>query len=113
MKKLPYLKASNSTRSNLRELVFFIDGLNVPDSNLSAKKDEIFPENNSDYKFFKRITIQDSINKIISLNNHCIWISRKSALPKGASLSLTNIVWASGLKTWKSLSKRGIWVNGC
>jgi len=37
LKKLPYLKASNSTRSNLRELVFFRDGLNVLDSNLSAK----------------------------------------------------------------------------
>ena len=82
-------------------------------SNLSAKKDEIFPENNSDYKFFKRITIQDSINKINSLNNHCIWIARKSALPEDALLSSTNIVWTSGLKTWKSLSKRGIWVNGC
>ena len=82
-------------------------------SNLSAKKDEIFPEKTSDYKFFKRIPIQESINKINSLNNHCIWIARKSALPEDASLSLTNIVWASGLKTWKSLSKRGIWVNGC
>ena len=37
IKKLPYLKASNSTRSNLRELVFFRDGLNVLDNKLSAK----------------------------------------------------------------------------
>ncbi len=81
--------------------------------NLIAKKNEIFPENNSDYKFFKRITIKDSINKLNSLKNHCIWISRKSALPEDTLLSSTNIIWASGLKTWKSLSKRGIWVNGC
>ena len=82
-------------------------------NNLIAKKNEIFPKNISDYKFFKRFTIQDSINKLNSLNNHCVWISRKSALPKEALLSSTNIVWASGLKTWRSLVKRGIWVNGC
>ena len=82
-------------------------------NNLIAKTDEIFPKNNSEYKFFKRIIIKDSINKLNFLKNHCIWISRKSALPEGALLSSTNIIWASGLKTWKSLSKRGIWVNGC
>jgi len=87
--------------------------LNFNENNLLAKKEEIFPEKNSDYKFFKRIKIHDSIDKINSLNNHCIWIARKSALPEDALLSSTNIVWTSGLKTWKSLSKRGIWVNGC
>jgi len=78
----------------------------------NVKKNEIFPESLLDYKFYKRSTIKDSINKINSLSFHSIWISRKSALPKEASLSSTNIVWTSGLKTWKALSKRGIWVNG-
>jgi len=75
-------------------------------------KNEIFPECSTDYKFFKRNTIKDSINKINLLNNNCIWISRKSALPEESSLSSSNIVWTSGLKTWRALSKRGIWVNG-
>ena len=80
---------------------------------ITAKKKEIFPENISNYKFFKRILIKDSISKINSLKNHCIWVSRKSALPQEASISSENFVWTSGLKTWKSLSSRGIWVNGC
>ena len=33
-------------------------------------------------------------------------------IPEHAKISSTNIVWTSGLKTWKSLSKRQIWVNG-
>tara|TARA_B100001123_G_scaffold370677_1_gene433209 strand:- start:498 stop:2024 length:1527 start_codon:yes stop_codon:yes gene_type:complete len=81
--------------------------------NLIIKEDEIFPETILDYKFFKRSVIKDSIHKINSLNNRCVWVSRKSALPREASLSSTNIIWASGLKTWESLSSRGIWVNGC
>ena len=80
--------------------------------NIKIKKNEIFPENLTDYKFYKRKTIKNSIKKINSLNSHCIWISRKSALPNEASLSATNIVWTSGLKTWKDLSQRGVWVNG-
>ena len=47
------------------------------------------------------------------MNHKCLWISRKSSLPENVSLSPTNIVWTSGLKTWQALSKRGIWVNGC
>ena len=80
--------------------------------NTKVNKNEIFPENLLDYKFFKRITLKDSINKINSLENNCIWISRKSALPQESSLSSTNIIWTSGNKTWKALADRGIWVNG-
>jgi len=78
-----------------------------------ANINEIFPEDLSDYKFFKRATIKDSINKINSLNKNCIWVSRKSAMPKEASPLSSNVIWASGLKTWKALTQRGIWVNGC
>ena len=77
-----------------------------------VKKSEIFPENLIDYKFYKRIPLKNSLKKINSLKNHCIWISRKSSLPDNSLLSLNNIIWTSGLKTWKALSKRGIWVNG-
>ena len=75
-------------------------------------KNEIFPDNLFDYKFYKRVTLKNSINRINSLKYNCIWISRKSALPKQSSLSSTNIVWTSGIKTWKALADRGIWVNG-
>jgi hydroxymethylbilane synthase len=41
------------------------------------------------------------------------WISKAEALPNGVSLSPSQIVWASGLHTWRRLAQRGVWVNGC
>ena len=93
----------------------FYDWSVVQSSNtdkIIVKKSEIFPENLSDYKFYERKTIDNSITKINSLNHKCLWISRKSSLPANVSLSSTNIIWTSGLKTWKDLARRGIWVNG-
>jgi len=78
----------------------------------NVKKNNIFPQNLLEYKFYKRKNLKNSVNKINALKNHCIWISRKSALPNECILSSTNIVWTSGLKTWKALSDRGVWVNG-
>ncbi len=88
-----------------------IDGSNK-EKKAKAQKFEIFPENLIDYKFYNRKIIESSIQKINSIKNYCLWISRNSAIPEHAKISSTNIVWTSGLKTWKSLSKRQIWVNG-
>lgn len=41
-----------------------------------------------------------------------VWISRETALPQEATLRETQIVWCAGLKTWRKLASRGIWVNG-
>ena len=83
---------------------------------INAKKIDpkyIFPFNIKDYSFFDRIEIEENINKISKINDHCIWISRKSSLPKGINIPKNNIIWTSGLKTWKALANRGLWVNGC
>ncbi len=85
---------------------------NAYESNSKVNKSEIYPENLLDYDFYDREVINESVGKINLLKNHCIWISRKSALPIDASISCDNIIWTSGLKTWKALAKRGIWVNG-
>ena len=61
---------------------------------------------------FKREYILDSVKKINELSERCIWIARSSALPVESQINSTNIVWTSGVKTWKSLAQRGIWVNG-
>jgi hydroxymethylbilane synthase len=77
-----------------------------------VKISEIFPNDLEKYKFFYREEISENVNKVNQIVNHCIWVSRKSAIPKKVKLSSTNVVWTSGIKTWKSLAKRGIWVNG-
>ena len=61
---------------------------------------------------FSRQEINSCTHQINSLRNHCILISRKSSLPEKALVHDSNIIWSSGIKTWKALTKRGIWVNG-
>jgi hydroxymethylbilane synthase len=86
------------------------------DSQLISKKkvevNEIYPSSLNAHQLFSRVAIKESVQKVNSLNNHCIWVSRKSALPANASINKNNIVWTSGMKTWKALVERGIWVNG-
>ena len=78
---------------------------------LNSEK-EIYPEKINSYKIFKRKQINGSISKISNLKNKCIFISRMSALPNKTKINSENIVWSSGLKTWKQLASNGIWVNG-
>lgn len=82
----------------------------INDKNINPK--DIFPFNIKDYNFFDRIEIKENINKISTLNYHCVLITRKSSLPERANIPENNIIWTSGLKTWKSLADRGLWVNG-
>jgi len=41
-----------------------------------------------------------------------LWIAKADALPDDWRLCPGQIVWASGVKTWKRLARRGVWVNG-
>ena len=62
--------------------------------------------------FFSRIVIESSFRELSELKDKCIWISRESALPSNSKIDSSNIIWVSGLETWKNIAKRGIWVNG-
>ena len=80
--------------------------------NNKVNKDQIFPSSLVDHKLFKREYISDSVKKINKISEQCIWIARSSALPINAQINSKNIIWTSGIKTWKSIAKRGFWVNG-
>ena len=75
-------------------------------------KKTIFPYDLKSYSFFNRKVNKRNIDKISDIRDNCIWITRNSSLPEKAKISANNILWTSGLKTWRSLSKRGYWVNG-
>src|SRR6185295_11892663 len=47
-----------------------------------------------------------------TIPNSPLWIAKADALPEEASISDTQLAWASGLKTWERLARRGVWVNG-
>ena len=85
---------------------------NKDNENFSVNVKELYPENLDNYKIFDRKPIYDSKKIISNLKNKCIFISRFSALPDGAKINNNNIIWSSGLKTWKQLASKGIWVNG-
>ena len=87
----------NETRIKLSEII---------------SEEMIYPNSLKDYELFERKQIDKSIVKINNIKNHCIWISRKSALPGDSKISLNNIIWTSGVATWKNLANRGIWVSG-
>ena len=72
----------------------------------------LYPESLKDNKLFFRKEIKESISKINALRKHCIWIARKSSIPENVKIHDSNIIWTSGIKTWKHLTRRGIWVNG-
>jgi hydroxymethylbilane synthase len=41
-----------------------------------------------------------------------LWVARAEALPEEWTVDETRLVWTAGLKTWKRLAARGVWVNG-
>ena len=74
--------------------------------------EEIYPESLHDYKVFERKQINNSISILNNLTKKCIFVSRANALPNETKINSNNIIWTSGLSTWKQLTSRGIWVNG-
>jgi len=42
-----------------------------------------------------------------------LWIAKADALPDDWQVEPNQIVWASGMQTWRRLAQRGVWVNGC
>ncbi|HYW69728.1 MAG TPA: hypothetical protein VE961_01760, partial [Pyrinomonadaceae bacterium] len=42
-----------------------------------------------------------------------LWIAKADALPDDWHIQPDQLVWASGVHTWKKLARRGVWVNGC
>jgi hydroxymethylbilane synthase len=74
--------------------------------------DEIYPEDLKNYKIFSRKQLNENVENLNNLQNKCIYISRISSIPDQSKIKSNNVIWTSGLRTWKNLAERGIWVNG-
>ena len=46
------------------------------------------------------------------VKNKGIYVSRSNAIESANLIDDSNIIWTSGIDTWKSLAKKGYWVNG-
>ena len=87
--------------------------VNSKDFNFSCNNiNEIYPEDLKSYKIFSRKQLNENISDVSNLENKCIYISRISSIQDDIKLRSNNIIWASGLRTWKNLAERGMWVNG-
>lgn len=91
------------------------DGSMLSEYRLSASRprpakvahDLLWPLKPADSDWFKREPIP------ATMPHSPLWIAKADALPLDASISDSQLVWASGLKTWERLAQRGVWVNGC
>ena len=91
------------------------DGATLNDHRLAAsrprparvERDLLWPLKPTDSDWFKREPIPATIP------HSPLWIAKADALPEDASISDSQMVWASGLKTWERLARRAVWVNGC
>lgn len=88
----------------------FIDPKDISFS--CSSTDEIYPENLKNYNIFSRKQLNENVDDINNLQNKCIYVSRISSIPDKSKIQSNNVIWTSGLRTWKNLAERGIWVNG-
>ena len=70
-----------------------------------------FPSEDSP-SLYERIPFSEDKIKLSSLENSGIFISRGNALENINNISESNLIWTSGVETWKKIAKEGVWVNG-
>jgi hydroxymethylbilane synthase len=71
-------------------------------------REQLWPQDSSDSDWFLREAIQ--VKPLTDVS--ALWIAKADALPDDWYPGAEQIVWASGLKTWKRLARRGVWVHG-
>ena len=107
--KLLTVKGETEEGEDLSERSFnnnegdYFDSLN--DSNY-------FPSSREEQRFFERKPSIDSIEVLKKIKNKGIYVSRSNAIESSNLLDDSNIVWTSGVDTWKSLAQKGYWVHG-
>ena len=61
---------------------------------------------------FDRKVIDESSMMLKEIYNSGIYVTRGNALNDVTVIDGSNIIWTSGIKTWFTLSKKGLWING-
>ena len=93
------------------------DGGEVLDSRISRSpaspaakvaQHEVWPQDSSEARVFTSQPIPVSRPS----EAPALWLAKADALPEDWLIDASQIVWTSGLQTWKRLTQRGIWVNG-
>lgn len=76
-----------------------------------AGEEKLFPRAGEESKFFSRTALPREA-WLSAEQSQFIFVAREMAWPDSFVLRDDGFVWTAGLKTWKSLAERGVWVNG-
>lgn len=68
----------------------------------------LWPTGNEENRWFAR----EAIEVEFPAAGTALWVARADALPTNWDIGADRIVWTSGLRTWRRLARRGVWVNG-
>ncbi len=74
--------------------------------------ESFFPSNASSSQIFDRVPLTGVEEDVSNIKDSGVFVSRGNVLENIKTISETNIVWTSGVETWKKLASQGIWVNG-
>jgi len=82
--------------------------IETPAATDKVAREQLWPLDASEARLFtsERIKV-DQPSGAVSL-----WIAKADALPEDWTMGDRQIIWTSGLQTWKRLAQRGVWVNG-
>lgn len=72
----------------------------------AKSRQNVFPLSPDENSWFDR-----KREKIPNPPCSALWVAKAEAWPEDFKFS--GVVWVSGLLSWKKLSQRGVWVNGC
>jgi len=74
-----------------------------------VSKESMWPLGWSDTDWFTR----EQIPAKPDTGTTALWVAKADALPNDWQVKSEQIVWVSGVPSWKRLARRGVWVNGC
>jgi hydroxymethylbilane synthase len=73
-----------------------------------VRAEDLWPRNASEGRLFT----SESVPVEQPGASRGLWVAKADALPDDWAIEPRQIVWTSGLRTWKRLAQRGVWVNG-
>jgi len=73
-----------------------------------VSKEKMWPLDSSDADWFTRENLPIEPGGDAT----ALWLAKADALPNDWQVRAEQIVWVSGIQTWKRLAQRGVWVNG-
>ena len=104
------LKGETEEGIRLNENSFFPKAKFIDES--LSKIISFYPQKPENSSFFDREIIQNSSKALKNITNSGIYVSRSNALDNFSNIKDSNTIWTSGIKTWLSLSRKGLWING-